>query len=98
MNKKYVFVLTTILLVMVASSGLLIFGSRAEAFEWWKPFKYEKWNCCNNTNFSPFAIQESNSHNEIIQNLEINQICENVEVCLIDLSHLNNQISYSNIK
>jgi hypothetical protein len=66
-----------------------------EAFEWWKPFKYEKWNCCNNTNFKPIPIQESNSNNEIIQNIEVNQICERAQICLIDLHDLNSQLNYS---
>jgi hypothetical protein len=33
--------------------------------------------------------------NEIIQNIEVNQICEDVQICLIDLHDLNSQINYS---
>ena len=80
---------------------ILISGLQTtDAFEWWKPFKYEKWNCCPgfnpNSNFKPVLNSESNSTNGIIQNVEINQVCDSVEICLVDLHDLNNQISYIN--
>ena len=102
MHKQYI--ISTIGLSL-ALLGLL-FSTRiqaVEAFDWdsiWKPTKYEKWNCCPGfnpkNNLKSILTQETISSNEINQNLEINQICENVEVCLIDLSHLNSQINYSN--
>ena len=83
-------------------SSLLVFGflsvsllESTEALEW-KWTKYEKWNCCANINFKPISIPESNSTNAIIQNLEINQVCDSVEICLVDLHDLNNQIAYIN--
>ena len=70
-----------------------------EAIEWWKPFEYEKWNCCPSfnptSNFKPVLNFESNSTNGIIQNVEINQVCDSVEICLIDLHDLNSQVNYS---
>ena len=58
----------------------------------WKWTKYEKWNCC--PRFIPNP--ESISSNEIIQNIEVNQICERAQICLIDLHDLNSQVNYSN--
>jgi hypothetical protein len=101
MHKRYI--LSTIGLT-VALLGLLFSTliPAVEAFDWdsmWKPTKYERWNCCPgfnpNINFKSIPTQETISSNEIIQNLEINQICENVEICLIDLNHLNSQINYN---
>ena len=91
----------------VALAFILVFGfilisrlQTTDASEWWKPFKYEKWNCCPgfnpNSNFKPIPNPVSVSSNEIIRNIEINQICNNVEICLIDLHDLNSQISYRN--
>lgn len=57
----------------------------------WKWTKYEKWNCC--PGFIPNP--ESISSNEINQNIEINQVCDHVQICLIDLHDLNSQINYS---
>ena len=66
----------------------------------WKWTKYEKWNCCPrfnpNTNFKPILNPVSISSNEIIQNIEINQVCQHVQICLIDLHDLNSQVNYSN--
>ena len=79
-------------------SSLLVFGflsvsllERTEALEW-KWTSYEKWNCCPGFNPNP----ESISSNEIIQNIEVNQACEHVQVCLIDIHDLNSQVNYSN--
>jgi len=51
--------------------------------------KYERWNCCPgfnpNVDFKSIPLQETISSSEIIQNLEINQVSENVEVCVVDL-------------
>jgi hypothetical protein len=92
--------------IIIACIGLaliLVFGFLAilrlqttEAFEWWKPFKYEKWNCCPNANFSIKSNPEPNNHNGLIQNIEINQMCENVQTCLVNLHDLNSQIAYIN--
>jgi hypothetical protein len=60
----------------------------------WKWTKYEKWNCCTNANFKPFPNPESINSNEIIQNIEVNQACEHVQVCLIDVHDLNSQVNY----
>ena len=87
----------------VGLASILVFGfifilglETTEAFEWWKWTKYEKWNCCPNSNIKPVLIPGSNSTNSIIQNVEINQVCVSVEICLVDLRDLNNQISYIN--
>ena len=103
-------------------SSLLVFGflsvsllESTEALEW-KWTKYQKWNCCPNSNVKPILNldwkwtkyekwnccpgfipnPESISSNEIIQNIEINQVCEHVQICLIDLHDLNSQVNYSN--
>ena len=57
----------------------------------WKWTKYEKWNCCQDYIPNP----ESISSNEIIQNIEINQVCEHVQICLIDIHDLNSQVNYN---
>ena len=84
---------------------LFIFGfsissqHNSEALEWGKPFKYEKWNCCPgfnpNINFKSIPTKETISSNEIIQNIEVNQVCEHVQICLVDLHDLNSQVNYS---
>ena len=61
----------------------------------WKWTKYEKWNCCTNANFKSIPNPISISSNEIIQNIEVNQVCVYVNNCLIDLHDLNSQINYS---
>ena len=38
---------------------------------------------------------ESISSNEITQKIVVNQVCENVEICSVDLHDLNSQINYS---
>jgi hypothetical protein len=98
MIKKNISLAISLIIIFIFGTSIISLPHDSEAFEWWKPFKYEKWNCCNNSNFQPLSIQDSSSRNDIIQNLEINQICENVEICYIDLGHLNNQRSYSNLK
>jgi heterodisulfide reductase subunit B len=81
---------------MVLHLGFLIISvlQSTEALGW-KWTKYEKWNCCPTANFKCISNPETINSNEIIQNIEINQICEHVRVCLIDLHDLNSQINYS---
>jgi hypothetical protein len=95
--------------VFILICGLLItLGIQStEALEW-KQTKYEKWNCCPNSNvnccagfnpnsdFKPIPNPESISSNEITQKIVVNQVCENVEICLIDLHDLNSQVNYRN--
>jgi hypothetical protein len=95
-NNQYVLFpigVTIVLFAPLLSSVL----QTSEAFDWdnvWKPFKYERWNCC--PEFNPILNSESVNSNKIIQNVEINQIRETAQVCLIDLHDLNNQIAYIN--
>ena len=77
----------------VGLAFILVFGfifisglQTTEALEWWKPTKYEKWNCCPNANFNTKSNPEPNNHNGLIQNIEINQMCENVQTCLDQLT------------
>jgi hypothetical protein len=118
-------VTTSFGIVFVLIFGLLItLGIQGtEALEW-KETKYEKWNCCSNSNvkpisnlewhwtnyerwnccpgfnpnvdFKPIPPQESISSNNIIQKIDINQACDHVQICLIDLHDLNSQINYGN--
>jgi hypothetical protein len=87
--------------VLILGFGFLTFlePQTTEAIEWWKPFKYEKWNCCPrfnpNSNFKPIPNLESISSNEIIQNIEVNQGCDHIQICLINLHDLNSQVNYS---
>ena len=87
-------------IVFILICGLLItLGIQStEALEW-KQTKYEKWNCCPgfnpNVNFKPIPPLESINSNEIIQNIEVNQVCEHVQICLVNLHDLNSQVNYS---
>ena len=73
-------------MVILVFGFLTILGlETTEAFEWWKWTKYEKWNCCPNVNFSTKSNPEPNNYNVLIQNIEINQMCENVQTCLVNL-------------
>ena len=121
--KKHI-VICRIGLTSILSFGLLItLGIQSTEALDWKWTKYEKWNCCSNSNvkpilnlkwhwtnyerwnccpgfnpninFKPIPNSESISSNEIIQKIKVNQICEHVHICLIDLHHLNTQINYN---
>ena len=105
--------LKQIVTVRLGVAFVLVFGfttisglETTEAIEWWKPFKYEKSNCCDGSHGGgelkfedgKFKIEsnddyesehEANPDNN--QKIEINQNCEHVNNCIIDLAKLNDQ-------